>query len=50
MRVNGRRVGSVKRTSVLRGDAEADLPGLPMPVQLFALVLVLTMWDATAAW
>lgn len=39
-------VGSVRRTSAWRSDAEADLPGLPLPVQLFVLVVVLTMWEA----
>lgn len=46
----GRTVGSVRRTSIVRGDAAADLPGLPLPVALFTLTLVLTTWDAAAAW
>ena len=50
LQVQGRAVGSVRRTSILRGDTAADLPGLPVPVALFALTLVLTVWDATAAW
>jgi hypothetical protein len=50
LHVQGHRVGSVRRTNILRGDVVADLPGMPLPVQLFALSLVLTMWDATAAW
>jgi hypothetical protein len=41
--------GLVKRTSVWRGDIAADLPGLPLPVQVFALGVVITMWDAQAA-
>ncbi len=48
----GQRVGSVKRTSVWRSHAVADLPGLPVPVQIFVLAIVLTTWDwsdATAA-
>ena len=45
----GRRVGSVRRTSGWRSDAVADLPGLPLPVQVFVLVVVLTMWDWAAA-
>lgn len=45
MRSDGRRVGSIKRTSIWRGDAVADLPGVPLPVQIFALAVVLTMWD-----
>ena len=27
----------------------ADLPGLPLPVQVFALVVVLTMWTRQAS-
>ena len=45
----GRRVGSVKRSSIWRGDAVADLPGLPRPVEVFVLAVVLTMWDSAAA-
>jgi hypothetical protein len=45
----GRRVGSVKRTSVWRGDAVAELPGLALPVQIFVLAVVLTMWDSQSA-
>ena len=45
----GRRVGSVTRTSIWRSDAVADLPGLPLPVQVFVLVVVLTTWDQDAS-
>lgn len=45
----GQRVGSVKRTSMWRGDAVAELPGLPVPVQVFVLAVVLTMWDWESA-
>ena len=45
----GRRVGSVTRKSIWRGDAVADLPNLPLPVQVFVLVVVLTKWDSDAA-
>jgi hypothetical protein len=47
----GRRVGSVRRKSTWRGDAVAvaDLPGLPLPVAVFVLGVVLTMWDSAAA-
>jgi hypothetical protein len=44
----GRRVGSVKRNSIWRGDAVADLPGLSLPVEVFVLAVVLTMWDSAA--
>jgi hypothetical protein len=45
VRHDGRRVGSVRRTSMWRGDVAADLPGLPPAVQIFVLAVVLTMWD-----
>jgi len=45
----GRRVGSVKRKGRWRGDAVADLPGLPLPVQVFVHAVVLAMWDSSAA-
>jgi hypothetical protein len=50
--VDGDRVlGGVRRTGRWRTDAEADLPGLDLPVQVFALTVVLTLWtsQATAA-
>ena len=46
---DGRPVGSVKRNSIWRSDTVADLPGLPVPVQVFVLAVVLTMWDQAAA-
>jgi hypothetical protein len=46
---NGRPVGSVRRASAWRSDTVAELPGLPLPVQVFVLVVVLTMWDSRAA-
>jgi len=49
---DGRPVGSVRRVSRWRSDAVADLPDdLPLPFQVFVVVVVLTMWDtpATAA-
>ncbi len=42
-------VGVVRRTSSWFGRAEADLPGLPVPVQVFVLVVLLTRWDNTEA-
>lgn len=46
---DGQRVGSVRRNSAWRSDVTADLPGLPLPVQLFVLGVVITMWDVAAA-
>ncbi|GLZ34138.1 hypothetical protein Lesp02_63250 [Lentzea sp. NBRC 105346] len=42
-------IGSVKRVSAWRSDAVADLPGLPLPLQVFVFTIVLTAWDAQAA-
>lgn len=42
----GRVLGGVRRTGRWRGDAEAELPGLGLPVQIFALTVVLTLWSA----
>lgn len=49
LRVAGSRVGSVKRISFWGGDIAADLPGLPLPVQIFVLGVVITMWNQQAA-
>lgn len=45
----GRRLGSVRRTSLWRGDAAADLPGLPRVVEVFAIAIALTRWESDAA-
>ena len=45
----GRPVGRIRRTSLWRGDAVADLPGLPRTVELFALALVLSRWESDSA-
>jgi hypothetical protein len=49
LRSGGERVGSVRRTSIWRTDAVADLPGLPLAVQIFVLAVVLTMWSESNA-
>jgi hypothetical protein len=49
LHAGGDRVGSVKRISLWRGDIAADLPGLPLPVQIFVLGVVISMWDQQAA-
>ena len=46
--VQGVRVGSVRGTSLWRGDVEADLPGLPPLVALFALAVAVTTWELAA--
>lgn len=45
----GDRVGSVRRTSPWTGSLAADLPGLPVPVQIFVLGVVITMWNDQGA-
>jgi hypothetical protein len=45
----GRRLGSVRRTNLWRGDATADLPGIPRVVEVFAIAVALTRWEAEAA-
>ena len=45
----GRRLGSVRRTGVWRGDAAADLPGLPRVVEVLAIAMSLTRWESDAA-
>lgn len=40
------RVGSVKIVSASKGNVVAELPGLPLPVQVFTLATVLTVWNA----
>jgi len=47
--VQGMTMGAIKRTSMRRGDAVADLPGLPPLVAVFAITVVLTTWDVAAA-
>ena len=42
---DGEPVGAVRRTSAWFGEAEADLPGLPLAVQVFVLVSLLAVWD-----
>lgn len=48
LHLEGRRVGSVRRNSIWRSDAVADLPGLPLTVEVFVLAVVLAMWDSEA--
>jgi hypothetical protein len=43
--VDGELAGAVHRTSAWWGEAEAELPGLPLPVQVFVLVSLLGVWD-----
>ncbi len=45
----GQRVGYVKKTSVWRSGAVAELPGMPVPAQVFAFAVGLTMWARAAS-
>jgi hypothetical protein len=47
--VGDQEVGSIRRTSMWRNDVEAELPGLPIQVQIFTVAVVLTRWDRQAA-
>jgi hypothetical protein len=42
---DGEPVGAVRRTSAWWGEAEGELPGLPLVVQIFVLVSLLAVWD-----
>jgi hypothetical protein len=42
---DGEPVGIVRRTSAWFGEAEAELPGLPLEIQIFVLVSLLAVWD-----
>jgi hypothetical protein len=42
-------VGSIRPLSIWRGSAVAELPGLPVPVQVFVVCVVLAMWEAATA-
>jgi hypothetical protein len=42
-------IGRIHSTSTWRGSSEADLPGLPLPVQIFVHGVVITMWNAQSA-
>lgn len=44
--VGSEQVGTVRRTSAWKTEGVAELPTLPLPVRVFALAVVLTMWQA----
>ncbi|MDI6100987.1 hypothetical protein QLQ12_20450 [Actinoplanes sp. NEAU-A12] len=48
--VDGERpIGLIKRTSTWNGNLTADLPGLPLPVQVFVLGVQITLFNAAAS-
>lgn len=42
-------LGSIRRTGTWRGDAEAELPGMPTHLAVFTLAVVLLTWEQAAA-
>lgn len=46
--LGGQPVGAIRRTSWWRASAAADLPGMPEPLQVFVLCVVLARWQAAA--
>ncbi|GAA0462964.1 hypothetical protein Ade02nite_29620 [Paractinoplanes deccanensis] len=45
----GIKVGSLRRTSAWSGEVEADLPGMPLPVQIFVVGVQIALWQASQA-
>ncbi|GAA3928967.1 hypothetical protein [Actinoplanes auranticolor] len=43
---DGVKVGSMRRTSAWSGAVEADLPGMPLPVQICVLGVQIARWQA----
>jgi len=41
---DGQRIGCVKNAGFWRSGASADLPGMPLPLQVFTLAVILTVW------
>ncbi|GAA2468729.1 hypothetical protein Ahu01nite_002110 [Winogradskya humida] len=44
--IDGVVTGSMRRTSAWSGAIEADLPGLPLPLQIFVIGVQLALWQA----
>ncbi|MCO1659649.1 hypothetical protein [Pseudonocardia humida] len=47
--VEGRRVGSIRRTGFWRTGAQADLPALPRPLAVFTFAVALVTWQQNDA-
>lgn len=47
--VGGAKVGSVRRMSFWGNDVAVDLPTVPLPVQVFVLGVIVSMWEAQSA-
>jgi len=46
---DGVKVGSLRRTGSWSGDIEADLPGMPLPVQICVVGVQIAIWRAQQA-
>ena len=46
---DGVKVGSLRRTGAWSGDVEADLPGMPLPVQICVVGVQIAIWHAQQA-
>ncbi|MEV6493009.1 hypothetical protein AB0M20_30955 [Actinoplanes sp. NPDC051633] len=44
--VDGVRAGSLRRKSMWSGAIEADLPGMPIPIQVFVVGVQIALWQA----
>ncbi|WP_433790551.1 hypothetical protein [Actinoplanes sp. CA-252034] len=44
-----RPVGVIKQTGILSGNLSADLPGLPLPLQVFVLAVLIVHWQNSNA-
>ncbi|MEU8404887.1 hypothetical protein AB0C19_01630 [Micromonospora sp. NPDC048842] len=47
--VDGRPAGSIRRKYLHSDVSHADLPGLPAPIQVFAVMVALSGWDLVDA-
>lgn len=47
--VGGMPAGHLRRTSAWTGEIEADLPGLPLPLQVFVVGAQIAIWQAQQA-
>ena len=43
---DGVKAGSLRRTGAWSGDVEADLPGMPLPVQICVVGVQIAIWQA----
>ncbi len=46
--IDGQPAGSIRRSHLWSGTTSASLPGLPLYLSVFALLVVLSGWDLAA--